>query len=308
MAVALQGVGGALVRAAEDRADGAGAGEQGAGLVALHLQALLDADPVAVLVGDVLGLPVDEGAAGPGEAAGGAARPRRCRVPAAPRWPGRTGRRRPGWPGRGRAPSRRCRGAALLVAVHQVVVQQREVVDQLDGDRAGHAGLRGGAGDLGGQHGEGGAHGLAAVAVRGPNPGRRSSRSGRRRPCPWEAPGGRQPPAVPAWPGGPAALQERGHVHRGPSSGLRGRGHSGHSLSSCCGTGVRGPAAPLCRSIRPPPRGRRGGAGGAGRGRPARRPPRRRRCGPHSPWSRATRWRSTLRPGRGRVPWCGRRA
>lgn len=128
---------------------------------------------------------------------------------------------------------------ALLVAVHQVVVQQREVVDQFDGDRAGHAGLRGGAGDLGGQHGEGGAYGLAAVAVRGPALGV----------DPAEVVGGdrvhgrRQ--AVDGRPQyrrgqGPAALQERGHVHRGPSSGLRGRGHSGHSLSSCCGTGGAG--------------------------------------------------------------------
>lgn len=236
-----------------------------------------------------------------------ARRPRPCRVPAAPRWPARRGRRRPGWPGRGRAPSRRCRGAALLVTVHQVVVQQGEVVDQLDGDRAGHAGFRGGAGDLGGQYGEGGAHGLASVAVRGPPLGV----------DPAEVVGGdrvhgrRQ--AVDGRPQyrrgqGPAALQERGHVHRGPSSGLRGRGHSGHSLSSCCGTGGAGACraaslqhqAASSRAKRWRGRGRRG--------RPARRPPRRRRCGPHSPWSRATRWRSTLRPGRGRVPWCGRRA
>ncbi len=73
VAVLLQRVGGTVVGAAEHRADGAGAGEQGAGFVALHLQALLDGDAVAVLVGDVLGLTVDQGAGGGGETAGGAA-------------------------------------------------------------------------------------------------------------------------------------------------------------------------------------------------------------------------------------------
>lgn len=58
--------------------------------------------------------------------------------------------------------------AALLVAVHQVVVQQREVVHEFDGHRAGNAGLGGRARRLGGQQGERGAHGLAAVTVRRP--------------------------------------------------------------------------------------------------------------------------------------------
>lgn len=58
--------------------------------------------------------------------------------------------------------------APLLVAVHQVVVQQREVVHELDGHGAGDAGLRGGAGRLRGQQGQRRAHGLAAVAVGGP--------------------------------------------------------------------------------------------------------------------------------------------
>ncbi len=56
--------------------------------------------------------------------------------------------------------------AALLVAVHQVVVQEGEVVHQLHGHRSGHADLGRGTGDLGGEHRERGADGLAAVAVR----------------------------------------------------------------------------------------------------------------------------------------------
>lgn len=57
--------------------------------------------------------------------------------------------------------------SALLVAVHQVVVQQREVVHEFDGHRAGDAGLGRSARRLGGQQGERRADGLAAVAVGG---------------------------------------------------------------------------------------------------------------------------------------------
>lgn len=73
VAVLLQLVRGPVVGAAEHGADGGGAGQQGAGLVALHLQALLDGDPLAVLVADVLRLPVDQGARGGGQTARGAA-------------------------------------------------------------------------------------------------------------------------------------------------------------------------------------------------------------------------------------------
>lgn len=237
VAVLLQRVRGEVVGTAEHRADGAGAGEQGARLVALHLQALLDADAVAVLVGDVLCLTVDQGTGRGGEAARGAAR-----LDGAEFQEDLVGQREQGVAdedGLGGAvhlPDG-VAVAALLVAVHQVVVQQREVVHQFNGDRTRHAHLGGGAGGLRGQDGERGAYGLAAVAVRGialgvdpaevvggdgvhgrcePVDGRLQHRCGQ----------------------GPAALQERGHVHR---VGSRfGRGHSGHSLSSCCGTGGAG--------------------------------------------------------------------
>lgn len=79
--------------------------------------------------------------------------------------------------------------AALLVAVHQVVVQQREVVHEFDGDGAGDAGLGRRARGFRGQQGERGAHGLAAVAVGRPALGvdpaevvRRDGVHGRRQP------------------------------------------------------------------------------------------------------------------------------
>lgn len=244
VAVLLQGVGGAVVRAAEHGADGAGAGEQGAGLVALHLQALLDADAVAVLVGDVLRLAVDEGTGRARQAAGGAAR-----LDGAEFQQDLVGQGE-----QGVADQDRLGGTvhlpdgvavpALFVAVHQVVVQQGEVVDQFDGDRSGDACLGRGAGDLGGEHGKGGTYGLAAIAVGGIALGV----------DPAEVVGGNgvhgRGQAVDRRPQyrcgqGPAALQERGHVHRGPSIGRRGRGHSGHSLSSCCGTGGAG----TCRAL-----------------------------------------------------------
>ncbi len=127
--------------------------------------------------------------------------------------------------------------AALLVAVHQVVVQEREVVHQFNGDRARHAHLGGRAGGLGGHDGEGGTYGLAAVPLGGVALGV----------DPAEVVGGdsvhRRCQAVDGRPQyrsgqGPAALQERGHVHRVGSR--RCRGHSGHSLSSCCDTGGAG--------------------------------------------------------------------
>ncbi len=246
MAVLLQGVGGAVVRAAEDRADGAGAGEQGAGLVALHLQALLDADPVAVLVGDVLGLAVDEGAGGGGQAARGAARLGGAQLQQHLVGQGEQGvADQDGLGGAVHLPDG-VAVPALFVAVHQVVVQQREVVDQFDGDRAGHTGARCRAGDLGGQHRERGAHRLAPVAVRGPalRVGPAEVVGGHRVHGRGQTVDGR---AQHRHGQGPAALQERGHVHRGPASGLRGRGHSGHSLSSCCGTG----GAASCRAALP---------------------------------------------------------
>jgi len=123
-------------------------------------------------------------------------------------------------------------------------VQQREVVDQLDGDRTGDAGLRRGAGDLGREHREGGAHGLAAVAVRGValgvDPAEVVGGNGVHRGR--EAVDGRLQHRCGQ---GPAALQERGHVHRGPPSSRLGGGHSGHSLSSCCGAGGAG----ACRAV-----------------------------------------------------------
>ncbi len=166
VAVLLQLVGRTVVRAAEDGADGDRAGEQGAGLVALHLQALLDADALAVLVGDVLGLAVDELAAGGGQPAGGAAgldgaEFQQDLVGEGEERVADQDRER-----RAVHLPHRVAVAALLVAVHQVVVQQREVVDELDGDRAGDADLGRGSRSLGGEQREGGADGLAAVAVR----------------------------------------------------------------------------------------------------------------------------------------------
>ncbi len=244
VAVLLQGVGGAVVRAAEHRADGAGAGEQGTGLVALHLQTLFYADAVAVLVGDVLGLTVDQGPGGGGQAAGGTARLHGAEFQQHLVGQGEQGvADEDGLGGAVHLPDG-VAVPALFVAVHQVVVQQREVVDQLHGDGAGDAGLGLGAGDLRGEHREGGAYGLAAVPVRGVALGV----------DPAEVVGGNRVhgrcQAVDGRPQyrcgkGPAALQERGHVHRGPPSGLRGRGHSGHSLSSCCGTEGAG----ACRAL-----------------------------------------------------------
>src|SRR5690606_9316613 len=71
VAVLLQHVRGLLGRPAEYCPDGNGAGQQRTGLVALHLQALLDRDPFTVLEGDVLGLTVDELAGGRGESSRG---------------------------------------------------------------------------------------------------------------------------------------------------------------------------------------------------------------------------------------------
>ena len=105
---------------------------------------------------------------------------------------------------------------------------------------------------------------------------------------------------------GPAALQQRGHVHAS-SSGRRPGAQWAQSLLLLRYWGCGG--LPPCRCIeRQPPPPVEEVVARAGPGRSARRPPHSRRCGPHSPWSRATRWRSTLRPGRGRGPWCGRRA
>ena len=192
--------------------------------------------------------------------------------------------------------------AALLVAVHQVVVQQREVVHQLHGDRAGHADLGRGAGRLRGEQRERGAHGLAAVAVGGvalgvdpaevvggdgvhgrgePVHGRAQHRRGQRA----------------------AALQQRGHATRSSTAGVA--GGTVHGLSSCCCPVVRCLPPPL--GVTPPPR-RRGAVAAGGRGRRARLGRRAARCARRSPWSRASRWRSTRRPGRGRARWCGRRA
>ena len=129
---------------------------------------LIDGDPLAVLVGDVLGLSVDELAAGGGQAARGAAR-----LDGAELQQDLVGEGE-----QGVADEDRLGGAvhlpdgvavaALFVAVHQVVVQEGEVVDEFDGDGAAPEVGIPGAGDLGGEHREGGAHGLAAVTVRRP--------------------------------------------------------------------------------------------------------------------------------------------
>ena len=167
VAVRLQRVGGAVVGAAEHRADGDGAGQQRAGLVALHLQALLDGDPLAVLVGDVLRLAVDELAGGGGQPAGRAAGLDGAELQQDLVGEGEEGvADEDGLGGAVHLPDG-VAVPALFVTVHQVVVQQREVVDQLDRDGAGDADLGRGSGHLGGQQRERGAHGLAAVTVRG---------------------------------------------------------------------------------------------------------------------------------------------
>ncbi len=124
IAVLLQRVRGAVVGAAEHRADGAGGGEQGAGLVALHLQALLDADAVAVLVGDVLRLTVDQGAGRGGQPTGGAAGLDGAEFQQDLVGEGEQGvADQDGLGGAVHLPDG-VAVAALLVAVHQVVVQQ----------------------------------------------------------------------------------------------------------------------------------------------------------------------------------------
>ncbi len=165
VAVGLQDVGGAVVGAAEDGADGDRAGQQGAGLVALHLQALRDGDPLAVLVGDVLGLAVDELAGGRGQPAGGAAGLDGAQLEQDLVGQGEEGvADEDGLGGVVGLPDG-VAVAALLVAVHEVVVEQREVVHELDGHGAGDARRGGRAGGLGRQQGEGGAYGLALIAV-----------------------------------------------------------------------------------------------------------------------------------------------
>ena len=56
---------------------------------------------------------------------------------------------------------------ALDIAIHDVVVQQREVVDQLDRDRGRNAVSRAAAARLGGQYGQRRSDGFAADAVSG---------------------------------------------------------------------------------------------------------------------------------------------
>lgn len=116
--------------------------------------------------------------------------------------------------------------AALLVAVHQVVVQQREVVHELDRDGAGDADLGRGTRGLGGEQRERRTHGLAAVAVRhvalGVDPAEvvgGDGVHGRREPVDGGAErGGRE---------GTAAFQERDRVRLL------------HAPSGCAHTGIR---------------------------------------------------------------------
>ena len=146
-------------------ADAARAGHQRGRLVAGHLQALGQADVVALLEGEVRALPADQPQDRDGQAPG---RPGALEgVVLQQQVLGQREEPVPGQDGRADAehgPGRRP-VPALGVVVHDVVVQQGEVVHELDRHRGGHAPLGRRASGAGGEQGQRGPQGLAATAA-----------------------------------------------------------------------------------------------------------------------------------------------
>ena len=151
-------------RAQVHRADAAGARHQRGGLVPGHVQALGQGYVVALLEGQVRALSADQPQHRRGHTAG---RPRALEgVVLEQQVLGQREQRVPGQDGRADAehgPGRRA-VPALGVVVHQIVVQQGEVVHQLDGDRTGDCDASVHTGGSGGEQGEGGPERLAAAA------------------------------------------------------------------------------------------------------------------------------------------------
>ena len=168
-------------RAQVHRADAAGARHQRGGLVAGHVQALGQGHVVALLEGQVRALPADQPQHRRGQAAG---RPRALEgVVLEQQVLGQREQPVPGQDGRADAehgPGRRA-VPALGVVVHDVVVQQGEVVHELDRHRGGDAALGRRARGAGGQQGERGPQRLAAAAARSGCPRRPRSRGDRPR-------------------------------------------------------------------------------------------------------------------------------
>ena len=171
-------------RADVDRADAARAGHQRRGLVPGHLLALGQGDVVAALERQVRTLPGDQPLHRRGQAAG---RPQALRGLVLQQ--DVLGEGQHGVPGQDRRadPVDRPRGGpvpALGVAVHDVVVQQREVVHEFHGDRGGDPAFRRGQRGPGRQQGQrraqrlAGAARLGAAVPRGPV---RGAAVGRRR-------------------------------------------------------------------------------------------------------------------------------
>jgi hypothetical protein len=157
---------GRRIRAGEHRPDRGGALEQRAGLSGAHAGALLRRHVHTALEIEVGRLAVDQPPGCVCEQLDGG-RPVRRRggeqVPEGEREHGVAGQDRPRPPEHG---PRRRPVMALLVVVHDVVVQERERVHELDRHRTGHAGGISSAGGTGREQGEGRPHGFAA-------PGRR---------------------------------------------------------------------------------------------------------------------------------------
>jgi hypothetical protein len=152
-------------RADADGADAARAGHQGRGLVPGHLQALVQDHVVAALEGQVGALAGDQPVHRRGQAAsrpdtlGGRVVEQDVLGQAQQRVAGQDGGPDPEHgPGRGPVPP-------LGVAVHDVVVQQREVVHELHGRGRGDAPLGRRAGGPGRQQGQRRAQRLAALAL-----------------------------------------------------------------------------------------------------------------------------------------------
>ena len=144
------------------RADRAGAGHQRGRLVARHLDALGQGHVAALFEREVLALPGDQPLHRGGQAA---RRPQAARGGVLEQQVVRQGEHRVAGQDRRADAEHGPRGRAvppLGVPVHDVVVQQREVVHKLDRDRGADAALGGHARGAGGKQGERGAQRLAA--------------------------------------------------------------------------------------------------------------------------------------------------
>ncbi|OLT44227.1 hypothetical protein BJF85_20390 [Saccharomonospora sp. CUA-673] len=156
-----------VVRAgvAEHAARGGGALEQRAGLVIGHGETFGDVHIGALFEAHIGELPLDEAADGPADQFRHLGRPRMAADGDQLQRPGQQGvtgeDRRSG-------PERHPRGRPMptgRVAVHDIVVQQREVVHEFDRDRRGQSGVRTAADRAGGEQCERGPQRLATVGV-----------------------------------------------------------------------------------------------------------------------------------------------